>query len=486
MKVAAYRDRAPEKHASGVTAMGRWRNIERCIIRVDTPPMGAPGRPYPAVSHAVVSLLSRFLMIPFVVRRKALFGAAVALSFALPSQVMGQEVPEKDLGKPAGVMKEGFERAFSGIALADGRVLFVDASGSGTTAFARADFKTGKVERIMVAGPGDDQFRSTGAPMHWTGDSIAFIDLGKARLTILAPDGSYARAIKLGEPPVERVAAAGGGGRGGRGGGDATAGAGPDLAARGPRIPSARYAAAPGTLFGVGFAPRPVGLNPVVAPPRQPFPIVRFSLASLTYDTVVQLMPAQAPRPPQRNQETSTMLIAIPTTPFQAVDSWVAFRDGFVAVVRGATYRVDLIAPDGTRAGSEPIPYPKLDVTDNDRKEFVSTYKKTTEENLSRGGSGSQIRTFSFSEPAIWPTTHPPFRGDVPAVLGSDDRIWLAVRCTKDEKAVCYDVIDRAGLRVARYRLPAKSRVLAAGADAVFTVNESKGNDYTMERFALR
>lgn len=364
-------------------------------------------------------------------------------------------------------------------------MLFLDANGSGSTTFARADFKTGKVERLMTSGPGDDQFRAGGSPMHWTGDSIAFMDVAKARLTILAPDGTYARSIKLGEPPAERAAPAGGG-RGGRGGGDAAGGAPSEQAQRGPRIPSARYAAAPGTLFGVGFAPRPVGLNPVVAPPRQPFPIVRFSLSSLAYDTVVQLMPAQAPRPPQRNQETSTMLIAIPTTPFQSVDSWVAFRDGFVAVVRGATYRVDLFAPDGTRATSEPIPYPKLPVTEDDRKQFVSTYKKAAEENASRGGNGSQIRTFSFSEPTVWPTTHPPFRGDVPAVLGSDDRIWLAVRCGKDEKATCYDVIDRAGLRVARYRLPAKSRLLAAGADAVVTVNESKGNDYTMERFALR
>ena len=401
-----------------------------------------------------------------VLRRPRAVTAALLATILGSAAASAQEVTEKDLGKPTNVVKDGFERAILGTELADGRLLFVDAGGErGTaTAYTRIDFATGKVERVLSSGPAEHQFRALASPLRWPGDSLASADAGKARLMILGPDGSYARSIKLGEPPAAPA----------------------DAAPRGLRLPTARYAAGGTTLFGVGFAPRPTGVNPVLAPPRQLFPVVRFSIASLSYDTVVQLLPAQAARPPQRSQETATMMVTIPTTPFQAVDTWVAYRDGTVAVVRAATYRLDFIAPDGARTQGQPIPFPKVAVNDEDRKAHVSTVKRTTEENMGRASARSPIRTFIYTEPATWPATHPAFRGDAPAVLGSDERIWLSVRCENDSKATCFDVIDRTGQRAARYRLPARSRLLAAGKEAVYIVNESKGDDLTIERFALR
>ena len=88
----------------------------------------------------------------------------------------------------------------------------------------------------------------------------------------------------------------------------------------------------------------------------------------------------------------------------------------------------------------------------------------------------------SYDEPASWPATHPPFRGDLVPLVDLRDRLWLATRCAKEEQSLCYDVIDRTGARVERYRLPPKTSIVGFGKDAAYSFLESKG---IVQRHAL-
>jgi hypothetical protein len=198
----------------------------------------------------------------------------------------------------------------------------------------------------------------------------------------------------------------------------------------------------------------------------------------------VQLMPAQAPRPPATNT-MGTFTVYVGTAPLQSVDVWAAYRDGTVAVVRAATYRVEFFAPDGTRSSAEPVPFTPIPVSNADRKRVMDDYKRVGDAALAALPTRTSILAVTYEEPRAWPETHPPFRSDVAPLVDPQDRLWLATRCAKDESALCYDVIDRRGALVERYRLPTKTRVVGFGRDVVYTAFASKSDKDVLQRHPL-
>lgn len=97
----------------------------------------------------------------------------------------------------------------------------------------------------------------------------------------------------------------------------------------------------------------------------------------------------------------------------------------------------------------------------------------------------TSILAVAYEEPRSWPATHPPFRGDVAPVVDGLDRVWLMTRCLTDEQSVCYDVIDRNGARVQRYRLPEKSVVVGFGKNTVYVAVEQKSDKSLLQRYTL-
>ena len=414
----------------------------------------------------------------------------LALSILLPAVVTAQDVVEKELPKPTATVNPGVKELGPGLALADGRLLFRELNAN----FYRADFTSGKAETLISSGGDENQFRQASRPMRWTGDSIAIADVGKGRLMILAPDGSFAHSARLGGGGPNRGGPPPGGPAGGAPPGGA-APSGPPMRGGGPgggrggKPPTIEYAGGGTILLGTG-SPPPVPPQPPktakpLAPPRLPYPIVRISLTNGIMDTVTQLLPPQAPRDDDLNQLTAALRVSVGTAPLQAVDTWAAFRDGTIAVVRAGNYHVDFIMPDGTRFQNGPIAYPKIAVTDGDKKTIMADAKRAREEERARTKSNSFMTSYAFIEPEPWPSTHPPFRSDIAVIMDAEDRMWLTVRCMSDEKSVCYDVIDKSGNRAERYRLPPKTRVIAVGKDAVFTVNEQKEDKPVLQRHAL-
>jgi hypothetical protein len=209
-------------------------------------------------------------------------------------------------------------------------------------------------------------------------------------------------------------------------------------------------------------------------------------------DTVAQLMGPQSPRAPQTNNQVGTFTVFVATTPLQALDTWAAMSDGTVAVVRAASYRIEWYAPNGERTVTDSVPYTPLPVTGNDKKRVLDDYKRVLDDYkrvgqalLAASPARTSILAVTYSEPQSWPATHPPFRGDIVPLVDADDRIWLATRCAADDGSLCYDVIDRTGERVERYRVPPKTRVAGFGKNAVYTAHEQKSDKELLQRHPL-
>lgn len=374
--------------------------------------------------------------------RSAVFAAAFLL--VAPAGGAAQEIAERELAKPNATLKEAVRNPGAALPLADGRLLFTAGAGG----LFRADFGSGAADEVLARGGGEDQIRVVGATAGWTGDSVAVIDNAGGRLMILGADAKYVRSIRM----------------------------------MGPR---ATFTRAGGTSHLVGRLdpPRVQAPNPNAAPPRVPYALVRKSLQGGPLDTLAQILPLAQGRPQQYFNGTGTMALSIPPG-YQHVDAWTVLSDGTVAIVRAATYRFNFIAPDGTRSETAPVPYQKLALGDEDRKLYLADSKRTMGEGVVSTAQ-RPVTAINWAEPTVWPAEHPPFRGELGVVRGTDDRMWLATRCAKDAKASCYDVIDRTGARVARYRLPANTVVLAATGDAVYTVNQQKSDKHLLQRHPL-
>lgn len=386
--------------------------------------------------------------------------AGLTISLAiLPATVTAQELAEKEFPKANATLKDGIKSIRSIREQRDGRVLV---AAGGDQPLLLVDFVSGKAELRIKIGAEDDQVRSLGPLWAWPGDSTASFDAGKARLMLFGPGGALARTISVGSalsgaPPTGAPAGGGGG--------------------RGPRIPFMRYLVGTETAIGVGVSARPASPpNPALAPPRVPYPVVRYSLKTLRFDTIVQLVPAQSPRPPLSpvSSNAGTLVVYIGTTPVQSVDLWAAYPDGTVAVVRAATYRIEWFSPDGSRSSTEPVTYSPISVTSGDRKRVVEEFKRTADAALQSNPMRTAILAINYDEPASWPASHPPFRSDIAPLIDTHDRLWLGTRCRKDEQCLCYDVIDRRGARVDRYKLPPRTVIVGFGKDAVYSFVDAR------------
>lgn len=413
--------------------------------------------PRPAVALSAVALSARALS-------AALLTTLVAVT---ASPALAQSIPEKELGKANAVLDD-LDLLRGLHELADGRVVLLDGRAARVQV---GDFATKKLATTMAAGYEDNELRAAQGPWAWRGDSIALLDPIKGRLVVLSPAGTFVRFEQVAEArpgAVQGAAPA------------AAPGAGPVVGA----LPNIRFIAG-GVAIGNGSVPRQQ-VNPTLAPPRVPYPLLRYHLATRAVDTLLRIMPPQEPRPPYVNRNLMTFTTYVGTMPVQAVDAWAAFSDGTVAIVRGATYKIDLIAPDGTRTQVGPVPHTLVPLDGHDKKGVMDDAKRATENFVRVNAGRMQGSTLGFEEPTAWPANNPPFRGDLLPRVDRQDRIWLHTRCGANVlKVRCYDVIDRSGARVARVRIPNRTSVVGFGASSVYTVDEQKADKPVLQRHPM-
>lgn len=328
----------------------------------------------------------------------------------------------------------------------DGRVMAADPLGR---TLALLDLALGTAAPVGREGQGPGEWRQPDAVFPLPGDSTLLVDLGNARLSVIAPDGRFVAThpMMLGQPGP---------------------GAGPfDIVQpRGVDREGRVYFQAMSRRGGPGAAAD--------------------SAAVKRWSRVEGEAPARIAglRPPAMSSASSGqggggMQVRMQPVPLAQQDDWAVAPDGRVAVVRAEPYRVEWHSPAGGITRGPEVSVPRTRVRDAEKERWldevagtgmgVSVQMGPGGPNMSfrRGGAGGRPEDPGAAA-YEWPETLPAFRPGR-SMVAPDGRLWVE-RYSAVGSPVVYDVFDQAGVRTARYRLPAGQRIIGMTERAVYAV----------------
>lgn len=276
-----------------------------------------------------------------------------------------------------------FPQAFSMVQrvreLPDGRVMIADPLGQ---ALVVADLAAGTADTLGAVGQGPDEYNQPDAVFPLPGDSTLLVDLGNARLTTVAPDGSFAASMSI----VQGALGTG------------------SLQILLPRATDSR-----GGLY---FQPMGGGR------PGAQFPD---SAAIARYDRATGAMDTLATVKIQDMKQTTSggagnQNVMIQPVPLSAEDAWTVSWDGRLAVARSGDYHVEWIEPDGRVIKGEPVPYEPVAIGRAEQEEWIeglgngirvgiSVNNGDRRMSMGRGGGDNLPEPDDFE----WPEVKPPF-----------------------------------------------------------------------------
>lgn len=172
----------------------------------------------------------------------------------------------------------------------------------------------------------------------------------------------------------------------------------------------------------------------------------------------------------QRSGNTLKYTMAFPG--LVASDVWTVFPDGRVAIVRGGPYTVEFIAADGKKSTPVGVPYERFKVTDDDKKAELEAAKREMgdqQKAVQKMIPANFSMTFELTAPDKWPNEYPAVAGFA-SIPAGDGKLWVKRAIPVRRGREQWDVIDRSGKLVARWQLPPKVTVVAAGDGVVYTV----------------
>jgi hypothetical protein len=187
----------------------------------------------------------------------------------------------------------------------------------------------------------------------------------------------------------------------------------------------------------------------------------------------------------QRNGTNIKYTVAYPG--LVASDAWAVFPDGRIAIVRGASYTVEYIGPDGKRTGPSRIAYDRVRVTEADRKAEMDEARRQAEE---QGAAARRMMPaginmqFELLPPASWPEYYPPVSA-LGALAAPDGSLWVKRAVPTRVGREQWDVINPAGQLVARWRLPAKTMLMALGTGVVYAVRTDADDLRYVQQIAI-
>jgi hypothetical protein len=305
------------------------------------------------------------------------------------------------------------------------------------------DLETGSADTLGGVGQGPGEYRQPDAVFALPGDSTLLVDLGNARMIIVAPDGSFAETMPMtgGEP-------------------------GPGA---GLMIIRPAGVDASGRIY---FEPFGGGIGGAIPDSS---PIVRWDRRTGVMDTV-----ARVKRPEMKRSESGgagDRSVSIMPVPLSPEDAWAVAPDGRVAVARAPDYRVDWIAPDGRVVRGEPVAYDPVRIRSADREEWleglggglrVSLSVENGQRRVSLG-RGSGGHGGPDPERLEWPEFKPPFMANRVWVTPTGE-VWVR-RHVPAGRPGEIDIFAAGGVRRGNLTLPPHRRIVGFGRGVVFLVH---------------
>ncbi len=380
--------------------------------------------------------------------------ALIALTFATPA--FGQAVTVRDLPKPAREIEEPFTLVTSVLELRPDQVLAVDGS---EMTVSLVDFASGTVTAFGRQGSGPGEYRVPAALLRQRGDTLWLFDAMQQRIVVFNPDlkpGTTFPMLIFDQATTTALTAPFGGDRMGR------------IYASSMKIEAGRQGGQMQMTF-----PDSVGL--VRVDPRGT--TGRTELARLRF-------PVSGKPDIQQNGMAFKYTMAYPG--LVAADAWAVFPDGRIGIVRGATYTVEFIAPDGRKTSAR-VAYDPIRVTAADQKaEMDSARRQMTEQakSVQKMLPANVSMDFELLPPADWPATYPPV-SPLGALAAPDGRLWVRRATPARVAREHWDVIDQTGKLVARWRLPSRTTLVAVGQGVVYTTRTDEDDLRYLQRVAV-
>ena len=380
----------------------------------------------------------------------------VALLVAAPA--LAQSVPVRDLPKPSKEIEEPFSLISGAIEIKPGKVLAVDAT---EATVDLVDFADGSRKVLGRQGSGPGEYRMAAGIMRLNGDSLWVFDPMQQRIVVFNPDltpGTTFPMLMLDQSTMTVLTA-------------------PFLGDRKGQV----YASSMVMDMGRG------GRGQMQMKLPDSVGVVRLDPRGKAARTEVARVRFPTSGNPDIKQNGTAIKMSMAFPGLVASDPWTVFPDGRIAIVRGATYTVEYITPDGKKTSSR-IAYDPIKVTAADQKAEMDEARRAMAEQgkaMQKMMPANVTMDFELLAPTEWPANYPAVAG-LSALAAADGRLWVRRAIPFRTGREQWDVIDPSGKLIASWRLPAKTTVMAVGQGVVYTVRTDADDLRYLQRVEVR
>ena len=390
--------------------------------------------------------------------------AALLAAAPLVAPLIAQRAPAAPftltLSRPVAEHAEPYTMIGGVRELRDGRVVVADRV---EKVVHLVDMTAGTARRVGAEGGGPNEYRMPMSALAMPGDSTLVFDAGNMRYLVVAPNGEVARTfspMQDGDGPMALLSARGVDGEGNL-----------YFLDRGMRGPRAGQ-----TMNGTFSTPDSGTVMRYDLRTGKTAPVGRIGLAR-------QQVTASGGGGEQRIMMRSA-------NPYAAQDDWTVGLDGRLAIVRHDPYRVEWVAPNGQRVVGPATTYPRLRVTDADKREWAErTRNPANQVRIAVGGPGGggpapRALPGPPAERDDWPEYKPPFTGQA-AVVAPDGRLWVLRTRAAGDDVPSYDVFDSWGARVGSVKLPPNGRLVGFGSNSAYVVRTDEDDLQYLQKYRL-
>ena len=389
-------------------------------------------------------------------RRMSRTAMAAALFLATPA--FAQSVPVRDLPKPSREIEDPFSIVSAALELKPNQVLAVDAT---EMSLLLVDFAKGSRTTIGRQGSGPGEYRAPAGLFRVRGDTIWVLDAMLQRITAFNPDlspGTTFPMLMLDQSTMTVLTA-------------------PFFSDRTGHL----YSSAMKIQAGMGG-----GGNDMQMTIPDSVGVVRFDPRQAARTEVARVRFPVSGKP-EISRAGNAMKYTMAFPALIASDPWAVFPDGRIAIVRGATYTVEFISPDGKKSTAGRIAYEPVKVSAADQKAEMDEARRQMQE---QGKMAQKMLPAGFSmdfellPPASWPANYPAV-GALGLLAAPDGRLWvkraIPFRIGREQ----WDVVDPAGKLVASWRLPPKTTIVAVGQGVVYSVRTDEDDLRYLQRVEI-
>lgn len=394
--------------------------------------------------HRITTALVRCVLISFAIAVASRAGVSQAL-------------PVRELPSATHEIEDPFSLVSAAIEIRGGQLLVTD--GVEQQLFV-VDFSKRTRTPLGRQGSGPGEYRAPAGLFRLTGDTIWVLDAAQMRIAAFNPDLKPGTAFPF--LLFDRQSS---------------------MALSGPYFADSR-----GRIYGsampIKAAQRGSGAKLQVP---DTVGVVRVDARDKTSRTEIARVRARSTGNPEMERSGNTLKYTMAFPGLVASDVWTVFPDGRVAIVRGGPYTVEFIAADGKHSTPVAVPYERFKVTDDDRKAELDQARREVQEQrkaVQKMLPANISMTFELTPPDKWPNEYPAVAGFA-SIPGADGKLWVKRAIPVRRGREQWDVIGRAGNLVARWQLPPKVTVVAAGDGVVYTVRTDEDDLRYIQRVPL-